>query len=261
MNISELSNTVTRNVVVQFKRISKDVVFFYARLEINSEYVSHSEGINTLSHVRKCVSEATLPTHNSCYVVADKELLELLRCYGFPLCLNEKDFVNSDTGLSPLKRMTELMKKTFSFDSFTESNAMNVVFFEYNTHKVFNVKNKRYISVGYSLENANIGSYSYKLLGDLSEKLIKSGKVLLRKNSCDSYIHKHYDGACYLSGVVQFTQEEYDDILDKVRINHPNSIAKNGHIDTFIFSKYLIDFLDIGDFKKEKEDIDCDDYC
>lgn len=260
MNISELHNTVTRNVVVQLKKISKDVVFFYARLEINSEYVGHSEGINTLSHVSKCVSDATLPTHNSCYVVADKELLELIRCYGFPLCLNEKDFVD-DTGLAPLKRMTELMKKTVSFDSFTESDAMNVIFFDYSSHKVLNVKNKKYISVAYPLENVNIGSYSYRTLGDLAERLIKSGKVLLRKNNYDSYIHKHYDGDGYLSGVVQFAQEEYDNILDDVRTNHPNSITKNGHIDTFIFSKYLIDFLDIGDFKKEKEDIDCDDYC
>lgn len=260
MQVTELFSEKQQSVDIKMKHLKDDLYVFKAVLTIVKDgetRVAEEEGVSHLSALEDAKIDCQLPSAHYSYMYANEELLEIFRCYGFPMSLGDNDY-EDENGNSPMKRFNQLKEKMYiKFDSFDEESMKNIIFLNYSGYTVVRVHDNKNMAVAQSAENMMITERQYKDFNNMVDKLIETNRF---KPLCDGrgkYIHSYYDRKShYISGKLVLTNEEFDLLMETAK-KDGNSKEQFGWIDNFNFARLIksFDFLNIKEFERTDKEI------
>lgn len=239
--------------------ISKNLSLFRAKLIVitnNEKKEVHSEGIAETSYLVRSQINCTLPMNNDSYVKSTPEFLDLIRKYGHPDTLLDRDCYSE---VFPRKLMVEEIERMkFEFNDFEDKELLNkILHIDVSNHEVTKVVDGSQCNVAKFSENISFSEYKYKNFIEMIEKLFAQDKLSFTKSNTDrkgKYILKgYYDShKKYVAAKVVFTDEEYGKIIAgipaEVRFSNDEFEKSMDNLDVFGINKYIK--------TKEERDID-----
>lgn len=260
MQVTELFSEKKQSVNIKMKHLKDDLYVFKSVLTIFKDGATKTvekEGVAHLSDLENAKKDCQLPSAHCSYMYANKELLEIFRCYGFPMSLGDNDY-EDENGNSPMKRFNQLKEEMgIKFDSFDEESIKNIIFLNYSGYTVVRVHDNKNMAVAQSAENMMITESKYKDFNNMVDKLIKTNRFIPLCDVQGKYIHSYYDRKShYIRGKIVLTNEEFDQLIEKAK---ENGISKEkfGWIDNFHFARLIksFDFLGIKEFERTEDEI------
>ncbi len=186
------------------------------------------------------------------YFLTD-ELKIVLHFYGFPTLLGRYQpyFTDLNTDVhNPYELMEKALKNAeISFDEIKDNpdRLKDIVFFDYAQYLVQSIYDNKYINVAISTDLLELNSESVENIELVGKRLLEDKRLVFSKKNieendtvlCGEYEYKD------IQGVIQFTEEEYQEVIKESKLINPNNIGYYlseaiKKLDTFSINEQLI---------------------
>lgn len=252
MKIQKLKNEQSRKISIEVKKINKEFCVFKAKLVVIDSNGTHeytSEGLSSLKNVRSKQKECKLPKPNKQYVLRSKDLLDLVRIYGFPFFTENTKFLNTDFNV--IEAYSNIIESSqIKFDDFSEETIEDLIFIDYRSHTIRQLKGNKPINQAISFNRLGIIPFHYNNYTDIINEVIKLNRSL----PVIKYGNPDFDYSGALLGSFIFSDEEFDLFLNEMK-----NIMKKDNYDFYFDSYYShlafhkLDFLGINEHLRTQE--------
>jgi hypothetical protein len=240
-------------------KVNQSLSLFRAKLITvtnDKRKVHHSEGIAETSYLVRSQINCSLPINNDNYIKSNPVFLELIRKYGHPDALLERDCYSD---IFPRKLMVEEIEKMkFKFNDFEDKELLNkILHIDISNHEVTRVIDGSQCNVAKFSENISFSEYKYNNFVEMIDELFDQNRLNFTKSNTDrrgKYMLKgYYDNhKKYVAAKVIFTDEEYLKIVSGMPTN------KRFSDEAFEKSMDNLDIFGINKYIKTKEEREID---
>lgn len=181
------------------------------------------------------------------------ELKIVLHFYGFPTLIGRYQPYFTDLNAdvhNPYESMEKALKNaTISFDEIKDNpdRIKDIVFFDYGQYLVQSIYDNKYINVAISTDLLELNSESVENIELVGKRLLEDKRLVFSKKNIeenDTVLcgeHEYKD----IQGVIQFTEEEYQEVIKESKLINPNNIGYYlsdaiKKLDTFSINEQLI---------------------
>lgn len=251
--VFENNKIVKSHISIKVKEIKDDFCAFKAVLTIVEDGKSrtlNSEGISTLSAVEKAHQDCKLPHRLTNFIKSNDEFLELIRCYGFPESLSEKDKFND--GSMPEVRMRELMEDSeIKFDDVNDELLENLLWVNRSSYTIIKLMKNEFCNIAQNAEDLFIHERRYNNYENIIEQMIKDKRIFVRLDRRGNIYQEHWGETLkYVDGRISFTDEEFKMLTSGIDVN--------SYIDKYEMGMKIkeMDLFNIKEFEKTSADVE-----
>lgn len=259
MKVTTLKNERKQFIDIEFKEINDTFSAFRCSFTvfINGKTTeTKTEGISTTKNIKSCIDDCRLPLNMNHIIFKNDELLELVRVYGHPDTLGDKDTFGD---LMPFNRMKELIENgSVKYDNVNKDTLDQLIIISHSSHSFINLMDGSLYNVARFAENIHLGETKFKNYEENIKRLVDEKRISMKNVRRGDFFQTHWGSDLrYVCAKVAFTDEEFNKIISMKNVLR-DTHSSNGelYIDDFYFSK-VCDELDLfgmtKDIKTEQE--------
>lgn len=228
---------------IKIKKINEKYSAFYATyctFQNGLSVEKVSEGIQTQEKLNLAIERCFLPKAIEEFIYKDAEFLELVRLYGHPDTLSEKESYDGFTPFFKVNHLIKSLQVKFN-DDIDDSIFDKLLFISNSSHTIIDMANNKLINTARFSQNMCFNSLYYKNYKNHVNRLIAESRIkILDSIGNETFKETIFDDDdyYYLNAKINFTDDEFDLILSYIQESNDLEYPK-GHINDYIFHQIL----------------------